>query len=105
MTDMVDINYQLKLNDIKNLLLQWSKRIIPTIGKHVVINTIAVSRIYHLLLSQPNPNINININFLQHNCILNFIKRAPNILGIGQSDNKLINPIMPLTIKLISCIT
>ena len=25
LTDMVDINYQLKLNDIKNLLNQWSK--------------------------------------------------------------------------------
>ena len=93
---MVDINYQLKLNDIKNLLLQWSKRIIPTIGKHVVINTIAVSRIYHLLLSQPNPNINININFLQYNCKLNYTKRAPYILRSGHSDNKLMNPIRPL---------
>ena len=25
LTDMADINYQLKLNNIKNLLIQWSK--------------------------------------------------------------------------------
>ena len=55
---MVDINYQLKLNDIKNLLIQWSKRIISPIGKNVVIKTLALSKINHLILIL-NPNINI----------------------------------------------
>ena len=47
----------------------------------------------------------INTNFLQYNNIFNSIKRARNILGIGQTDNKLMNPIRPLTIKLITCNT
>ena len=62
---MVDINYQLKLNDIKNLLIQWSKRIISPIGKNEVIKTLALSKINHLILSLPNPYINI-INTLQN---------------------------------------
>jgi len=46
LTYMVDINYQLKLNDInKNLLIQWSKRIISPIGKNVVIKTLALSKL------------------------------------------------------------
>jgi len=47
----------------------------------------------------------INTNFLQYNNIFNSIKRARNSLGIGQTDNKLMNPIRPLTIKLITCNT
>ena len=47
----------------------------------------------------------INTNFLQYKSILNSIKRSRNILGIGQFDNKLMNPIRPLTIKLITCNT
>ena len=62
---MVDINYQLKLNDIKNLLIQWSKRAISPIGENVGITTLALSKINHLILSLPNPNINI-INNLQN---------------------------------------
>jgi len=65
LTDMVDINYQLKLNDIKNLLIQWSKRAISPIGENVGITTLALSKINHLILSLPNPNINI-INNLQN---------------------------------------
>ena len=55
---MADINYQLKLNNIKNLLIQWSKRIISPIGKNVVIKTLVLSKINHLILSVPNLIIN-----------------------------------------------
>ena len=47
----------------------------------------------------------INTNFLQYKSILNSIKRSRNILGIGQFDNKLMNPIRPWIIKLITCNT
>ena len=40
-----------------------------------------------------------------YNIIAHLNKRARNILGIGQSDYKLMNPIRPLTIKLITCNT
>jgi len=57
LTDMVVINYQLKLNEINNLLIQWSHRIVSSIGKNVVIKTLALSKINHLIISLPIPNI------------------------------------------------
>ena len=54
---MVVINFQLKLNEINNLLIQWSNRIVSSIGKNGVIKTLALSKINHLIISLPIPNI------------------------------------------------
>ena len=53
--DMVDINYNDKLRDIKALLIQWSKRILTPYGRLVVIKSLALAKINHLLISLPNP--------------------------------------------------
>ena len=49
--DMVDLNYAEKLNEIKKLLLNWSKRILTPLGKITVIKSLALSKINHLNLA------------------------------------------------------
>ena len=53
--EIIKINYDKKLRDIKNLLLQWSRRSLTPYGKNIVIKTLAMSKINHLLLSLPSP--------------------------------------------------
>ena len=59
LTEMIDLNYQEKIREIKNLLLQWSKRILTPFGNLTVVKSLAMAKINHLLLSLPNPNQNI----------------------------------------------
>ena len=54
--DMVDLNYAEKLNEIKKLFLNWSKRILTPLGKITVIKSLALSKINHLILALPNPS-------------------------------------------------
>jgi hypothetical protein len=54
--DIISINYNDKIEDIKSLLQQWSKRILTPYGKIIVIKTMALSKINHLLISLPNPS-------------------------------------------------
>ena len=53
--DIIDLNYESKIEEIKSLLACWSKRVITPIGKLVVIKTLALSKLNHLILSIPNP--------------------------------------------------
>lgn len=57
--NMVDINYESKLEDIRKLLNCWSKRILTPFGKITVIKSLALSKISHLILSLPNPSVDI----------------------------------------------
>ena len=59
LNDMIKINYNEKIREIKNVLLQWSKRILTPFGKIVVIKTLALSKINHLISALPNPPENI----------------------------------------------
>ena len=52
--DMVDLNYAEKLNEIKKLFLNWSKRILTPLGKITVIKSLALSKINYLILALPN---------------------------------------------------
>ena len=63
--DMVDLNYAEKLNEIKKLFLNWSKRILTPLGKITVIKSLALSKINHLILALPNPSKTIIIDELQ----------------------------------------
>lgn len=54
--DMILLNYSDKIVQIKNLLLQWSKRNLTPIGKIAVIKSLALSKIVHLFQAIPNPN-------------------------------------------------
>ena len=57
--DIVEINYRSKLEEIKRLLVTWSKRILTPIGKIAVKKSLALSKIYHLILALPNPSKHI----------------------------------------------
>ena len=54
--DMIAMNYNEKLREIKSLLLQWSKRVLTPYGKIIVIKTLAMAKINHLLMSLPSPS-------------------------------------------------
>ena len=56
LSDMVDINYDLKIEETKKLFACWSKRVISPIGKLVVIKTLALAKFNHLFLGIPNPS-------------------------------------------------
>ena len=53
--NMIKINYEEKIRDIKSLLIQWSKRILTPYGRITVVKSLAMAKINHLLLSLPNP--------------------------------------------------
>ena len=54
--DMVDLNYSDKINEIRKIFLNWSKRILTPLGKNTIIKSLALSKINHLLLALPNPS-------------------------------------------------
>ena len=54
--EMIALNFEPKFREIKNLLLQWSKRNLTPFGKITVIKTLAMSKINHLLISLPSPS-------------------------------------------------
>ena len=54
--DMVDRNYSDKLNEIRKMFLNWSKRILTPLRKITVIKSLALSKINHLILALPNPS-------------------------------------------------
>ena len=63
--EMVNINYDAKIEEIKNLFTSWSKRSLSPLGRIVVIKTLAVAKLNHLILSIPNPpheTINVFLN-------------------------------------------
>ena len=52
---ILNLNYDVKIEAIKRILNNWSKRMLTPIGKITVIKSLAVSKITHLFLSLPNP--------------------------------------------------
>ena len=53
--EMIELNFNCKVREIKNLLIQWAKRNLTPFGKITVIKTLAMSKINHLLLALPSP--------------------------------------------------
>ena len=54
--EIVPLNYEYKLAEIKKILLSWSKRQLTPLGKVTVIKSLAVSKIVHLLINLPDPS-------------------------------------------------
>lgn len=54
--EMIDLNYNSKIEEIRTLFACWSKRELSPIGKIVVIKTIALAKLNHLFLGIPNPS-------------------------------------------------
>ena len=53
--DMLEINYDKKICDIKNLINIWEKRYLTPIGKVTVVKTFILAKLNHLFLGLPNP--------------------------------------------------
>ena len=54
--EMVKINYDGKIREIKSLLISWSKRVLTPYGKITVIKSLALAKLSHLFLMLPNPD-------------------------------------------------
>ncbi len=67
------VNIKLKVQEIRALLAQWSKRNLTPLGRVTVIKTLAISKVNHLFLSLPNPGENIikQLNTLFFNYLWN----------------------------------
>ena len=53
---MLDINYEKKICEIKNLINIWEKRYLTPIGKVIVVKTFILAKLNHLFLGLPNPS-------------------------------------------------
>ena len=56
LNEIVDLNYREKINEMRKLFLNWSKRILTPLGKTIVIKSLALSKINHLILALPTPS-------------------------------------------------
>ena len=56
LSEMIQLNYGPKIDEIRKLLAVWKKRILTPFGKLVVIKSLAVSKLTHLFLSIPTPS-------------------------------------------------
>lgn len=54
--DIVELNYRIKIEEMKKVFMNWSKRILTPLGKITVIKSLALSKINHLILALPNPS-------------------------------------------------
>ena len=55
LSDMIELNYNVKIDAIRKLFDNWSKRILTPLGKISVIKSLALSQLNYLLASLPNP--------------------------------------------------
>ena len=56
LSEITEMNYLPKIEEMKKLFLNWSKRILTPSGKMTFINCLALSKINHLILSLPIPS-------------------------------------------------
>lgn len=54
--DIVEVNYDEKLREVKRLFSNWSKRILTPLGKIVVIKSLALAKLNYLILALPSPS-------------------------------------------------
>ena len=55
LVDKIEVNYRVKIDEMKKLFLCWSKRILTPVGKITVIKTLALPKINHLIFSLHSP--------------------------------------------------
>ena len=67
--EMVPINFENKLNEMKKVLNAWSRRNLTRFGKITVIKTLVISKLTHLLMNLPDPEENFlkDLNLLLYN--------------------------------------
>ena len=71
--EIVLINYENKLSEIRKLLNTWSRRNITPLGKITVIKTMVISEITHLFMNLPDPSGKIlhDLDMLLYNFLWN----------------------------------
>ena len=95
--EIPNINYEPKVREIRNLLIQWSKRMLTPYGRILVVKSLAMAKINHLILSLPNPSDKImkELNSLFFKFIWNGsidkIKRKIAIKSYSEGGLKMIN--------------
>ena len=57
--NIVDINYEGKIIQIKNIVKHWSKRILTIISRITVVKTLLLVVLNHLIITLPNPSDSI----------------------------------------------
>ena len=53
--EIVTINFENKLNEMKKVLNAWSRRNLTPFGRITVIKSLVISKINHLLMNLPDP--------------------------------------------------
>ena len=86
---IVKINYDEKIEEIRNLLNAWKRRYLTPLGKISVIKSLALSKLNHLFVSLPDPDTD-TINLL-NSMFFDF-------LWDGKNDKRL-NAQLPLKIS------
>jgi len=64
LNEIVNINYDSKIEEIQKLFSCWSKRALSPLGRITVIKTLALAKLNHLILGIPNPS-NEKLNKIQ----------------------------------------
>lgn len=57
--EMICLNYNKRIEEIKMLLKQWSTRNITTLGRITVVKTLVISKLNYLFLTIPDPEKNL----------------------------------------------
>ena len=52
---IVNINYENKLEEIRKIFRVWTKRQLTPLGKITILKTLAISKITHLFITLPDP--------------------------------------------------
>ena len=94
---MIDIKYSKAYREIKNVLIQWSKRKLTPYGKITIIKSLAMAKMNHYIMSLPNPNYHFleDLNILFYNFVWNNkidrVKRTVAIKPYKQGGLKMID--------------
>ena len=56
LTAMVNLNYENKFREIKDLIIHWKKRYLTPYGKITVIKSFVRAKLNHLVLTLPHPS-------------------------------------------------
>ena len=53
--NMIELNFDAKVNDIKKMIQSWNRRYLSTAGKITVVKSILLPKLTHLFIALPNP--------------------------------------------------
>ena len=54
--NIIEMNFNSKLEEIKKLIISWNRRLLSTAGKITVVKSVLLPKLTHLFISLPNPS-------------------------------------------------